>query len=236
MLVKSKNAGSFFFGRTGGFNLFENPRIQDFVGEEEGKKGDNISHLVVRYFFFLFPMGRNVDSISHLLVNFSTNSSFCQSALGMGLYTEGHHSEWLHSEFSVFRSLPREFYIAIFRHSDTQSIPPKNMFHWVLPILLTLENSTRRRLYDTYKLAFLTFTWTVFLLHTFKLFFLLICLMISWEFMSPGCSERIYQLPSASNGNSQNVLLAKGNLHSHSQLENVFYRRFPSCFTGGFVR
>ena len=30
-------------------------RFQDFVGREEGKKGDNISHLVVTLFF---PFGR----------------------------------------------------------------------------------------------------------------------------------------------------------------------------------
>ena len=96
-------------------------RFQDFVDGEEGKKSDNISHLVVSYYVFFFPIGRNVDSISQLFMNFSTNSSFCQSALQMGLYTEGHRLEWLNSDFSVFRSLPREFYIAIFRRSDTQS-------------------------------------------------------------------------------------------------------------------
>ena len=68
-------------------------RFQDFVGVEEGMKGDNISHLVVSYSVSFFPIGINVDSISHLFVNFSTNSSFCQSALGMGLYTEGNCSE-----------------------------------------------------------------------------------------------------------------------------------------------
>ena len=70
----------------------------------------------------LFPFGRNANSISHLFVNFSTNSSFCQSALGMGLLTEGSCSDWLHWDISVFWSRPREFYTAIFRHSDTQSL------------------------------------------------------------------------------------------------------------------
>ena len=93
------------------------------------RKGRRVTTFHTWLWVILFPIGRNVDSISHLFVNFSTNSSFCQSALGMGLYTEGHRSEWLHSEFSVFRSLPREFYIAIFRRSDTQS---KIYLAWLL--------------------------------------------------------------------------------------------------------
>ena len=107
-----KSNSSSFFGLICGFNF---PQIPRFCW------GRRVTTFHTWLWVILFPIGRNVDSISHLFVNFSTNSSFCQSALGMGLYTEGHRSEWLHSEFSVFRSLPREFYIAIFRRSDTQS-------------------------------------------------------------------------------------------------------------------
>ena len=127
---KSNNARSSFFGLIGLFKLSQIQRFWWWRGREEGWQ-----HFTpgCEIFFFLFPIRWNVDSISHLFVNFSTNSSFCQSALGMGLYTEGHHSEWLHSQFSVFRSLSREFYIAIFWRSDTQSkfLMLANMSGWL---------------------------------------------------------------------------------------------------------
>ena len=73
----------------------------------------NISHLL--------KAGRNGDHISHLFVKIFNNSTSCQSTLGMGKLTEGHSSQWLHLEISFSWSWPRQFYIAIFRRSDTQS-------------------------------------------------------------------------------------------------------------------